>query len=159
MGTAFEGAALCAISAEAVVGRGSSEPSAESAPVSPGICIDMMGEMPVICAFWPISRNHVSHAFQIGTRNAEFGKLVERQILQALGVSGASSVDKCGSSLSKCMPGERAPSISHAMPHAPQRRRWPNRLANALACFLISRKEQMHRACGRPPAAAWARSR
>ena len=32
--------------------------------------------------------NHVGHAFQIGTRNAEFGKLVERQILQSLGEFG-----------------------------------------------------------------------
>ena len=91
-------------------------------------------------------RNHVSHAFQIGTRNAEFGKLVERQILQALGVFRRLVGGQVRLKLVENVFGERALlHIARNVPRPAQRR--DGRIVRdwrTFACFLISRKEQMH---------------
>ena len=90
--------------------------------------------------------NHVSHAFQIGTRNAEFGKLVERQILQALGVFRRLVGGQVRLKLVENVFCERA--LLHIARNAPRpAQRRDGRIVRdwrALTCFLISRKEQMH---------------
>ena len=90
--------------------------------------------------------NHVGHAFQIGTRDAELGKLVERQILQALGVFGRLVGGQVRLKLVENVLGERA--LLHIACNAPRpAQRCDGGIARdrrALARFLISRKEQMH---------------